>query len=68
MAAEKTTTIAPKFNRYTYTITVEVDDDTYLDGSPFPKHSEAKDALRSEITSNLESLDGIRSVTVEPVG
>jgi len=27
-----------------------------------------RDALQSEIKSNLESLDGVRSVTVEPTG
>ncbi len=64
MAAEPKTA----FNRHRYIVEVECDDDAYLDSSPFPEHSEAKDALRDEIKSNLESLDGIRSVTVEPVG
>lgn len=62
MAGDTTKT----FNTYSFTVTVKVDDDAYLDSSPFPEHSEAKDALQSEIRSNLESLDGVGSVTVKP--
>lgn len=59
--------ITANFNRYRFVVDIEVDDDAYLEASPFPEHAEAGAALESEIRANLQSLDGIYRVTVEPI-
>lgn len=56
--------IRKTFNRYRFVVEVEADPDAIVEQVPL---DEPRDALQSEIRSNLESLDGIRSVTVEPV-
>lgn len=53
------------FNRRRFIVEVETDDGAYLEQTPVAT-ADAREALTSEIRSNLESLDGVRTVTVEP--
>lgn len=55
--------VTKRFNRYRYIVEVEASPDDVGEQIGIP---DPRDALQSEIKSNLESLDGVRSVTVEP--
>jgi hypothetical protein len=59
--------ITKTFNRRRFIVDIETDDEAYLEQTPV-ETSEAAEALISEIRSNLESLDGIRCVVIEPTG
>lgn len=60
-----TTAITKNFNRRRFIVEVETDDDAYLEQTPVTTTDPAE-AITSEIRSNLEGLDGVRNVTVEP--
>jgi hypothetical protein len=55
--------ITKTFSRFRYIVEVEADSADIADQIGIP---DPRDALQSEIKSNLESLGGVRSVTVEP--
>ena len=52
------------FNRHRFVVDVEVDDSAYLEQAPLVTR-DPQQALASEIRSNLESLPGIRTVSVQ---
>ncbi len=57
--------ITKAFNRHRFIVEIETDDEAYLEQSPV-ETNDARKALESEILSNLQSLDGVHRVTVEP--